>query len=246
MRKSTAGVTASMTMLCLCGSAHAVIIDGEVTSVSASSASFIELSLPFEAPSGDENTVGNNTFQTPNLYGFNEDQNILLEGSLSVDLLADTGSAGSLAPGTTVASHYVFFDPDNSTTQTGYVDFDSDILALITSTSLLSGSDFLINNNVDYLNPGLRGLESVDSATIDATNANRVNVDWRASTPGDYIRVLTARSEGGEDPCATNPPGVGGCPPDDSTKVPEPGGLALLAFGLLGAGTLRRLRSVRG
>jgi hypothetical protein len=65
-----------------------------------------------------------------------------------------------------VASHYVFFDPGPSQNVIGTVDFDSDVLAIITTTDHLATSDFLANTGVNYLNPGQRGLEPGDSVTI--------------------------------------------------------------------------------
>ena len=44
-------------------SAQATIIGGDVT---AGVGEFVELTLPFVAPAGSDNTVGNNTFQTNN------------------------------------------------------------------------------------------------------------------------------------------------------------------------------------
>jgi hypothetical protein len=158
--------------------------------------SFIKLAPGFTA-SDPDNTVGNNTFQTPNLYGFDEDQNVqVVGGALNVDILASTGLPGSLSVGTTVASHYIFFDPRATTSQIGSVTFDADILAVISSTGNLLASDYLANTGVTYLNPSLRGLEAGDSAIIDATNPKKLNVDWTASTPGDYVRVLTKFSPG--------------------------------------------------
>lgn len=174
-------------------STQANIIGGSVTS---GDGTFIELSIPF-VESTPDNTVGNNTFQNNNLYAFNEGQNIELLANLSADDIGG-GVAGQLAAGTVVASHYVFFDPSNTTHQEGYVDFDSDILAVITSTGLLAASDFLLNNGVTYLNPAARGLEP-DTDTVWFSGA-RVFVDWTASTPGDYIRVLTTFSPGIEVP----------------------------------------------
>lgn len=233
------------TSLLLATSAHAVIIGGAVTDIAGAVSNdafdqggvFVELSLPFTPPNGPANTVGNNTFQTPNLYAFNEGQNITLgAGGLSVNQ-SSTGS-NLLAAGTIVASHYVFFDPGPSTRQQGYVDFDADILGVITSTSLLAASDSLLNNNVTYLSPTARGLESNDSVSIGGTSeGNRLYVNWQASTPGDFVRVLTGFSSGGTDPCATNPPGVGGCP----ASVPEPSAPALIGLALLAWGSARRL-----
>ena len=193
---------------------YAIIISGNVD---VGTGDFIKLNVPF-TESNPDNTVGNNTFQDPNLYGFDEGQNILLTSDLNVDILASTGLAGTLSSGTVVASHYVFFDPRNSTSQEGTVTFDSTVLAIITSTANLSGSDFLINNGVTYQNPGLRGLESGDSAFL--TNAMTVGVDWRASTPGDYIRVLTEFSPGGE--------------------VPLPASVWFLLTGVAGLGVIRK------
>ncbi|MFC1751455.1 PEP-CTERM sorting domain-containing protein [Pseudomonadota bacterium] len=184
--------------------ASATIIDGGITSGEAfdMGGSFVNLG---SEPSGL--VVGNDNFQDPNLYGFNEDQNLLLDSDLAINV-----GGSSILAGTEVASHYVFFDPDNSIWAHGWVEFDSAVLGIITSTGKLLASDFLLNNDVTYLNPGARGLESVDSAWIDSTNENRIGLSFRASTPGDYIRVLTAHS-----PAA----------------VPAPTSLALLGLGLL-------------
>ncbi|MCZ6641538.1 MAG: PEP-CTERM sorting domain-containing protein [Gammaproteobacteria bacterium] len=198
--------------------ANATIIDGLVT---AGSGTFVELSLPFFPPNGAVNTVGDDTFQTPNLYAFNEDQNVSVTGSaLGYNLaVGGTWSAGanpgSLAIGTTVASHYVFFDPAGATDIEGWVEFDSDIIAVIVTTGLLANSDYLANTGVTYLNPGLRGLEAGQDFIISVT-ARRVFIDFRASTPGDYIRVLTQFSP--------------------TAAVPEPGSLTLLILGLTGLG----------
>ena len=162
-----------------CHTVSATIVSGAVTGGQSltQGGTFVKLTVPF-TNSDPDNTV-----------------------DLAVDILADGmgGSSGSgIVPmGSTVASHYIFFDPaatTGGTTQVGTVSFDSDIFGIITSTSNLAASDFLINTGVTYLNPTLRGLESGDSATI--TGLQTITVDWRAGTPGDYIRVLTDFSPG--------------------------------------------------
>lgn len=195
------------------GSAHATVTGGAVVA-GAPGAAFFKLGVPF-TESDPDNTVGNNTFQNTNLYAFDEDQNIVLVAPLSVDQRAD-GTPGALAAGDTVASHYIFFDPGPAADMLGTIDFDSDIVGILSSTGLLLASDFLANTGVTYLNPGARGLEPGDTVTI--SGARQVTADFRASSPGDYIRVLTRFSP---------------------TAAPEPGVAALLVLGL-GVVALRR------
>lgn len=207
-------------LLSLSPSAFATIVSGAVTGGSAlgNGGIFIKLDVPFNA-SNPNNTVGNNNFDTANLYGFDEEQNINLVADLDVNILAGTSGAGVITAGTTVASHYIFFDPLQSNSQIGSILFDSVILGIITSKNNLSASDHLVNNDVTYKNPSLRGLEAGDTVSI--VGSYTMNVDWTASSPGDYVRVLTAYS-----------PGV--------SEVPVPAALFLFAPALLGFMGLRR------
>ena len=202
--------------------ASATIVSGVVTDNLAADDSFEQGGHFVNLGASYNGTVGNDTFQDPNLYGFDEGQNILISTPLAVNILAD-GIGGEMGSGflddVIVASHYIFFDPAGATTQTGSVLFDSDILGVITSTTNLANSDFLISNAVTYLNPGLRGLESGDHANI--TGLRELSVNWRASTPGDYVRVLTAFSPG-------------------ASAVPVPAAVFLFAPALLGFMGLRR------
>ena len=69
-----------------------------------------------------------------------------------------------------------------------------------------------------YLSGSPRGLEAGDSAAIDPLNPNRLLVNWRAESPGDYICVFTRFSVG---------------------AVPEPGVLALVDVGIAGLAAVR-------
>jgi hypothetical protein len=203
------GVGVALLALTVSVPATATIIGGSVTGGTAQTAggTFVKLTVPLSNPFGPPNSVGNDNFQSPNLFGFDENQNILLAAPLTVDVGTSPIPAGS-----TVASHYIFFDPGPSLHIIGTVDFDSNVLAIITSTSNLAASDFLANTDVNYLNPGARGLEAGDSVTINGPR--QILFDTFASSPGDYVRVLTTFS-----PAAA--------------AVPEPGSVALLGSGLV-------------
>ncbi|MBU2712955.1 hypothetical protein [Zooshikella harenae] len=192
-------------------SAQAIIIGGDVTGGSAATAGgmFVKLIPPI-------GNVGDDNFNDPNLYGFDEDQNIIIPSPLTVDI----GPSATLPTDTEVASHYIVFDPAPSQHMVGYVDFDAPILAIMTKTSTLADSDFLANVSANYLNPSARGLEGADSVAIDPVLAHRALINFTASSPGDSIRVLTAFSPGGE---------------PDPTPMPVPGvfGLMILGLGLL-------------
>jgi hypothetical protein len=217
IRFIVASASALTLALGLMNPAAGTIVGGNILSGGAGAA-FIKLGVPF-TESNPDNTVGNDTFQTVDLYGFDEDQNIVLGAPLEVDTVPSGPT--TLPIGTTVASHYVFFDPVSGSVD-GTVDFDAEVVAIISSTALLLASDFLANTGVTYLNPGLRGLEAGDAVTI--SGASQIQFDTTASTPGDYVRVLTAFSPG---------------------AVPEPGTPALLAIAALVAFACSRRRTMR-
>lgn len=136
--------------------------------------------------------VGADTFDTDHLYAFDEDQNITLIEPIRVDI---GNERGFIPAGTVVASHYVFFD-SLSGVHYGYVDFDAPILGIAAYRDTMAATDFLANTNVVYISMELRGLEEGDQVWIDDIDPNRLWVYWAGSSPGDYIRVFTARSGG--------------------------------------------------
>lgn len=199
--------------------AGATIIGGQVTGGTAQAAggTFLKITAPLLNPFGAPNSVGDDNFQNNNLYGFDEDPHIVLPDTLTVDV------GGSVPAGSRVASHYIFFDPGSTESIIGTIDFDSEIMAIITSTTNLANSDFLINTGINYLNPDARGLESGDSITV--SGPRQIRFDTDAFTPGDYVRVLTVEEV-------------------DDPVVPEPGSVVLLGIGLAALGVIaRRQRS---
>ncbi|ABD56344.1 hypothetical protein Jann_3427 [Jannaschia sp. CCS1] len=164
--------------------AGAVVLGGEILQQTGRG-EFVKLDTdePF--------AVGADTFNTDHLYAFDEDQNILLVEPIRVDI--GGGDLGAIPAGNVVASHYVFFDSINGT-QYGYVDFDAPILGVAALRETMAATDFLANTDVTYLSLELRGLERGDQVWIDADDPFRLWVYWAGSSPGDYIRVFTARS----------------------------------------------------
>jgi hypothetical protein len=159
------------------------------------------------------------------LLVWDEVQNITLTSNLAVDRVADpgasfvTGSSGNyeILAGTVVSSHYVQWDPDGNGDVTADLVFDSDIFAFIVADSKLEDSDPILGlPGLDYNDFFNRALESGDLTTI---SGNTVSIDWGASSPGDWTRLITAFSPAAE--------------------VPVPGAVYLLGSGLLGLLGLR-------
>lgn len=166
-------------------------------------------------PGTDGNAVGLDGQNSPDLFYMREQTNVAIPLS---------GIAG-ITPGTLVDSFYVWFDPVNSpaTTLNGTVTFGREILGIILTTNELNASDaFFARGDVDYSSNGFRGLEFGGGGDSASFSGNTLDVTFRATSPGDYIRVLTA-------------------------AVPEPSTwlMLLLGFGLIG-GAMRAQRENQG
>jgi hypothetical protein len=156
--------------------------------------------------------VGGNDLGDPDLWAWDEKQNVLLAADLETDL------GGVIAAGTRVASHGVAFDPANpALTVEGEVEFSRPILGLIWSTKKLAATDGLLGlAAITYNSPGARGLEPEDRLGTFFIG-DTLFLDWTALSPGDNIRVITS-------------------------AIPEPATWMLLiaGFGLVGVSARRR------
>lgn len=196
--------------------AHAVVTGGGVTGgQAASQGGSFQILDPMTAF-----TVGNDSFDNPNFYAFKEGQNATANTTISVDVGTDI-SAGQM-----FSSHYVFFDPKDKTTLTGFVDFSAPIYGIVTDEATLAASDTFGHNKVTYLVGAARGLEAGDYAMIDPTNPSRMLFSSKASKPGDYLRVLTQASNG-----------------QQVAPVPVPAGFFLMLGAIAGLGFMRKSKS---
>lgn len=185
-----------------CFEAKAKITSGLVTGGTALSAEgrFVVKTDPI-------GTVGQDDQQSANLFAFGERQNFLLTSPLTVNIPGgDVQQAGIVIPaGSVVSSYYIVFDPKKHRTIKGTVHFSTSVLGIITSRDLLTASDLFGNPTAVYQNPDLRGLEAAagDAATL--ADAQTVSVSFSASSPGDYIRVITAPESDWHLPFSTEP-----------------------------------------
>lgn len=185
--------------------------------------------------------LGPNPFGDNHFLAFYEQQNVVL--GKNVDLgrkvgrklakakgTRDAKAARTLQEGTLVSSHYVAFDPGDVTRNSVTIDFDTEILGVVVGNKRLIATDFLGADGVAYDSFRFRGREWRDHYTISA-DGKSITLKYRANSPGDYVRIITAGT-------GTPPP-----PPPPPPAAPEPG--AALLFGL-GAALVARFTGRRG
>lgn len=204
-------LSATVAMMLSATSASAIVVGGSVTGGDALTSGGVFTIL--DPQTGF--TVGNDSFDSPNLFAFKEGQNATANKTFSVDFGSD------LTSGQMFSSHYVFYDPKIKGTQSGYVDFDAPIIGIASSEANLAATDIFSHNKVTYVMGAARGIEGGDSVSVNASNPSRLMVNWKASSPGDYLRVFTQSS--------ANP-----------AAVPVPAGLALMLTAIGGLGLFRK------
>lgn len=176
--------------------------------------------------------LGPNPFGANRFIAFYERQNVVL--GENVDLgnkvsrkLArakggrDAKAARMLSEGTLVSSHYIAYDPAGTVRNSVTVAFDSEILGVVVGSNRLARTDFLGAEDIDYGRFRHRGKEWRDHFKISA-DGKSLTLKYRANSPGDYVRVITAGTD---------------TPPPPPPAAPEPG--AALLFGLGAAAVAR-------
>ncbi|NTS75419.1 hypothetical protein HR060_00955 [Catenovulum sp. SM1970] len=157
------------------------------------------------------NTPPNPVTPDPNngvLLLWNERQNITLTENLTVNRVFDTSASFiqdngngtyDILAGTIVSSHYIQWDPLLNSqggtiagTISATINLDSEVFAFITQDAQLFASDEALGlPGLDYNDFGLRGLEFGDTTSF--VN-NNTEINWTATSPGDWSRLITAFS----------------------------------------------------
>jgi hypothetical protein len=144
--------------------------------------------------------------QAPNIWAFNEQQDVVLPFAIPVD--AHPGDfvdePGDLTPGwipqgTCVSSHYLRYDPVNVNSAQGRVRFDREILGVALRPLTLDATNFLGAAATNYPPNAGAGVCNVAGNTcamelpgdVLRVGPAAVEVDFTAADPGDRIRVIT-------------------------------------------------------
>ncbi|NUP87693.1 MAG: PEP-CTERM sorting domain-containing protein [Burkholderiaceae bacterium] len=122
-----------------------------------------------------------------------------------------------------VKSWFIFFDPAGTQSIEATLDFGQPILGVVTTRAGLTATQAAFSIDIDgdgllndYNLAAAVGLEASDTVSY-VVGGSTLTLDWRASNPGDHVRVLLS-------------------------TVPEPGSFGLAALGLAGLAGLRRPR----
>ena len=166
----------AMTLGLLSSSALAEVTGGGVTG-GTSGGSFQEIPPPM--------AVGPDAFDAPDLFAFDERQDVLLMAP------APIGPGVIAGPGSVLSSHYVAFDPLDPSRLIGFVDFDEPIVGILAGLQIGATNPLFGLPSVTYNGAPAIGPDPMDSVMIDPTDPNRLLVDFGAGSPGDQLRVLT-------------------------------------------------------
>jgi hypothetical protein len=222
MKHFTRIAVAAAMALAVAAPAHATLV--EITNCGSSAVACTITTTPPNPVARDPNDGV--------LLAWNEVQNFTLLSDLRVDrvfdplasfVMAAPGGDFFIKAGTVVSSHYIQWDPTpNGRRVTATITLDSQVFAFMTADQNMFNSDAALGlPGLDYNDFTARGLEGTDLTVF---NGNSVNIDWQATSPGDWTRLITAFSP--------------------TAAIPVPASLPLMAGALGLAGLLRLRRKV--
>lgn len=181
------------------------------------------------------NLTDGNWQSSTEIRAFQEQQDFVLPQAVSVDITVpgtspnstDSNlSPGTIPAGTVVDSYFLHFDPVGKPAHpvelTGSITLDAPIIGIIAEDDTLEASNSVLGIQGDAYPDGGLELNPAGGGTSDVltweANNQTVDVDWRASSQSDNIRIIT-----------------------EASPVPEPS-TALLAIAFAGLLILHRRR----
>lgn len=195
------GALGAAVAVLLAAPAAAEVVQGQVTGGS-SGGTFQLIAAPA--------AIGPDSLQSPDLFAFDELQNVELLAPLPLrpGVVAGAGSV--------LSSHYVAFDPDSGSTLEGQIAFDEPIVGILGGPQLGASTPLFGLDGTTYTGSPAIGPEPNDELIIAGPQRNRLLIRFAANSPGDHFRVLTG------------------------TVVPEPAAWLLSLVASLGAVANRR------
>jgi hypothetical protein len=145
------------------------------------------------------------------IRAFQEQQDYVLPQAVNVDITvpgtspnstSSNLSPGTISAGTLVNSYFLHFDPvgspKNPVELTGSITLGEPIIGIIAEDNALTASNPILGmSNVTYPDSGLElnpaGGGTSDVVTWEANNQN-IDMDWRASSKSDNMRIITEAS----------------------------------------------------
>jgi hypothetical protein len=213
-----AGRTVAGALLCFtgCGAAQAALVSGNVTGGSALGTGSVIVLEGGAVPAA----VGDDNFDTNNLYILPERQDVTLTQALVLD------DGGTIPIGTMVSSFLVIFDPFEKETLAGTLNFTQTLLGVDTRPVTINATNALFARpGVTYLKPSGFALETTgDDLVLHSPVANALQITVITSkSPGDMFRVFTL----------------------STAPIPEPMSWTMMIAGFLAAGAILRARHIQ-
>ncbi|MEO0531241.1 MAG: PEP-CTERM sorting domain-containing protein [Planctomycetota bacterium] len=129
--------------------------------------------------------IGPDSLESPDLFAFDEEQDVVLTQPLPIGLGRVAGV------GSVLSSHYVAFDPAEPSTLEAAVDFDAAIVGLIRGDGLDGTTALFGIDSTTYTTAPALGVDMTDEVLIAPGMPNRLILRYGANSPGDHLRVLT-------------------------------------------------------
>jgi len=184
-------LTISAMVLTMVTSTHAAVVSLDNISGEYSGGVYINDQIPNPVAAKPNNN---------RLIAWDEIQGITLTSDLNLDW--GVGSS-TIDAGTTVSSHYIQWDPSYRASVYGTASFDADILGFIYKDNSLDSTDSLLGRaGIVYNDFRARGLEgnpfsgTLSKDYIANVTGQSFDFHFKATNPGDWVRVVTTGSVG--------------------------------------------------